>query len=269
MFHEVLTTGKPDFPFALAWANHTWRAVGPSAGMTSNAVLAEQTYPGIEDARAHFKLLLTAFRDPRYIRVDGKPLLFIFDPVNLPQEYIDCFKQMSVEAGLPGIYLVANTNNRIKKEDMLVKGFDAICNCEILGHGGFDIASLRHRIKKHLEGIILRRPAHTYDYRELSPYLYSDMDKEEDVIPQLVPQWDHSPRAGRSTVICVNTTPKLFEKNVRQTMELIKDKQPEHQLLILKSWNEWAEGNYMEPDLTHGRSYLDALRKVVDEYKDK
>lgn len=269
VFHEVLTTGKPDFQFALAWANHTWRAVGLTADFKSNSILAEQTYPGIEDAQAHFKLLLTAFQDPRYVKVDGKPFLYIFDPVNLPIEYIQCFKHMSVEAGLRGIYLVANTNNQIKKEDMIAKGFDAVCNGEILGHGGFDTSSFRHRVKKHLEGIFFHRPAHAYNYKELSPYLYSEDDRAEDVIPQILPQWDHSPRGGRKTLIFTGTTPDLFERNVRQAMELIKNKNDEHQILILKSWNEWAEGNYMEPDLTNGRGYIEALRKVVDEYRFK
>ena len=86
VFHEVLESGKPDFPFCLAWANHTWRAVGCTAGNDSKAILMEQTYPGIDDAKAHFKLLLKAFRDERYVKVDGKPYLFIFDPVALPQE---------------------------------------------------------------------------------------------------------------------------------------------------------------------------------------
>ena len=122
VFHEVLVSGKPDFPFCLAWANHTWRAVGCTAGCDSKAVLMEQTYPGIEDAKAHFELLLKAFKDERYVKVDGKPYLFIFDPVALPQEYVDCFKKMSVEAGFPGIYLVANvSDNSIKKEGMLQK----------------------------------------------------------------------------------------------------------------------------------------------------
>lgn len=120
-----------------------------------------------------------------------------------------------------------------------------------------------------MEGIFLRRPAHTYDYKELSPYLYSEDDRAEDVIPQILPQWDHSPRGGRKTLIFTGTTPSLFERNVRQAMELIKNKNVEHQILILKSWNEWAEGNYMEPDLTNGRGYIEALRKVVDLYRSK
>ncbi|MBD9052246.1 MAG: lipopolysaccharide biosynthesis protein, partial [Holdemanella biformis] len=120
VFHEVLESGKPNFPFCLAWANHTWRAVGCTTGVTSKAILMEQTYPGIDDAKAHFELLLKAFKDERYVKVDGKPYLFIFDPVALPQEYVECFKKMSVEAGFPGIYLVANvSDSSIKKEVML------------------------------------------------------------------------------------------------------------------------------------------------------
>ena len=96
---------------------------------------------------------------------------------------------------------------------------------------------------------------------------FSEIDKDENVIPQIVPQWDHSPRGGRKTNIYINSTPEYFAKHVRMAMEAIKEKKEEHQILMLKSWNEWAEGNYMEPDMTHGRGYINALRQVVDEYK--
>lgn len=270
VFQEVLETGKPDFPFCLAWANHTWRAVGCTAGCDSNAILMEQTYPGLDDAKAHFELLLKAFRDKRYVKVDGKPYLFIFDPVSLPQEYVDCFKNMSVEAGFPGIYLVANVNdNSIEKEVMLKKGYDAVCYCDILGHAQQKRNTLRHKLFKHMQGILLRRPAYVYDYSRHYREFIGDIDRDENVIPQIVPQWDHSPRGGRKTNIYINSTPDYFAKHVRMAMEAIKEKQEEHQILMLKSWNEWAEGNYMEPDMTHGRGYIEALRKVVDEYKNK
>lgn len=270
VFHEVLESGKPNFPFCLAWANHTWRAVGCTTGCDSKAILMEQTYPGIEDAKAHFDLLLKAFRDERYVKVDGKPYLFIFDPVNLPQEYVDCFKKMSVEAGFPGIYLVANVgDNSIKKEAMLAKGYDAVCYCDILGHAEQKRNTFKHKLFKHLQGVLLRRPTRVYDYRKQYKELVGEIDKEDDVIPQIVPQWDHSPRGGRKTIIYTHATPEYFAKHVRMAMEAIKGKKEEHQILMLKSWNEWAEGNYMEPDMTHGRGYINALREVVDEYKDK
>lgn len=268
VFHEVLTTGKPDFPFALAWANHTWRAAGLSAGLTSNEILAEQTYPGLDDAQAHFRLLLTAFQDHRYIKVDGKPFLFIFDPVGLPQEYVDCFKRMSVEAGFPGIYLVANVNdNSIPKATMLRKGYDAVLYCDVTGHAHPDRHPMRSKILKHLQGILLHRPTYVYDYRKRYKNLIGDIDRDEDVIPQILPQWDHSPRGGRKTSMYIHATPEYFKRHLRMAFDAVKNKQPEHQILILKSWNEWAEGNYMEPDMTHGRGFIEALRDVLDEYK--
>lgn len=175
---------------------------------------------------------------------------------------------MSVEAGFPGIYLVANvSDNSIKKEVMLQKGYDAVCYCDILGHAQQKRNTFWHKVYKHLQGIVLHRPTRVYDYRKQYKELVGDIDKDDDVIPQIVPQWDHSPRGGRKTIIYTHSTPEYFAKHVRMAMEAIKGKKEEHQILMLKSWNEWAEGNYMEPDMTHGRGYIDALRQVVDEYK--
>ena len=109
VFQEVLDSGKPDFPFCLGWANHSWFAKNWNAdGTTSQKLLMEQTYPGIEDEKMHFDFLLKAFKDERYVKIDGCPLLFIFDPVHLPQEYVDNFKKWTKEAGFPRLYLVAN-----------------------------------------------------------------------------------------------------------------------------------------------------------------
>ena len=58
----------------------------------------------------------------------------------------------------------------------------------------------------------------------------------------------------------------MFAVHAQEAFELIKNKNPEHQIIILKSWNEWAEGNYMEPDLRYGKGYIEALKSVVDEY---
>ena len=73
-FNEVLSSGKPDFPFCLCWANDTWTGIWHGA---PNKVLIEQRYPGVEDYKAHFYALLDAFRDPRYMTVDGKKIFII------------------------------------------------------------------------------------------------------------------------------------------------------------------------------------------------
>lgn len=72
-FQEVLASGEPDFPFCLAWANHSWedKQFNKEGG---NKMLMEQLYPGDEDYIAHFNAVLPAFKDPRYIRVNGEAL---------------------------------------------------------------------------------------------------------------------------------------------------------------------------------------------------
>lgn len=75
-FDEVLNSGKPDFPFCLAWANHDWKT-NTWKNKGGNQMICEQLYPGDEDYIAHFNYVLKAFKDHRYITVDGKPLFLI------------------------------------------------------------------------------------------------------------------------------------------------------------------------------------------------
>lgn len=269
IFQEVLDCGKPDFPFCLAWANHTWRAVGCTAGDERPDILMEQTYPGIEDAKTHMEYLISAFKDSRYVKIEGKPYLFIFDPIQLPQLYVDTFKQMAVEAGFPGLYLVANLgDSTIKIDDMIAKGFDAVTYSNIMGHAK-PKETFFDKVKKNIKSRICNVPKNMHEYKDVYPGYITEIDKDERVIPQIVPNWDHSPRGGRKTGILHNSTPEYFAEHVRDAMEAIKDKPANHQILMLKSWNEWAEGNYMEPDLKFGKGYINALHGVLEEYKNK
>ena len=72
--NEIIASGEPDFPFCLCWANESWTGIWHGA---PRRMLMEQTYPGEADHRAHFEYLLTAFRDKRYITVDGRPRFVI------------------------------------------------------------------------------------------------------------------------------------------------------------------------------------------------
>jgi lipopolysaccharide biosynthesis protein len=80
-FEDMLACGEPDFPYMLCWANQTWS--GAWHGL-DNEVLIEQVYPGEEDERAHFDCLLRAFKDPRYLRVEDKPVFMVYQPEDLP-----------------------------------------------------------------------------------------------------------------------------------------------------------------------------------------
>jgi len=274
VFDEVLSSGKPDFPFCLGWANHSWYSKHwNSDGTTTQKMLMEQTYPGLEDEQMHFTFLLRAFKDDRYVKIDGKPLLFVFDPVNLPLEYLDNFKKWTKEAGLLGLYLVANISGpNTTKEEILNKGYDAVSYQRLgstmhIGNKVSDkiVRQLGVRLRK-FKGFLVHRPPFMADYRTIYPSLIKDVDYEEDVIPAVLPQWDHTPRSGWNGSLLVNAKPEYFYLHCKDALNAIKDKK--NPILFVKSWNEWGEGNMMEPDMTYGRGFIEALRKAMDEFSE-
>jgi hypothetical protein len=104
-FEEVLRSGEPDFPFCLCWANQT----DGDLARAPNRVLIEQTYPGRDDHVRHFEKVLPAFLDRRYLKVDGKPLFLVYNPVDLPDSprVMELWRSLASRAGLPGLFLVA------------------------------------------------------------------------------------------------------------------------------------------------------------------
>lgn len=273
VFDEVLATGKPDFPFCLGWANHSWYAKTWDKNRP-NKLLIEQSYNGEDDAKKHFDFLLKAFKDPRYVKVNGSPFLFIFAPLSLPKQFLDWFRVWTKEAGFPDLYLVANGDYLPAHKRYIEYGYNAVLHNRLakpLEVYWAHVTRTRKYIDKTTRFIkekIVGVPRHALDYKKYMPLLIDrKIDCNVEVIPEIVPQWDHSPRSNskRSSAIFYNSTPELFYQHVKNALDVIKNKSEENQILILKSWNEWGEGNYMEPDRKYGKGYIKALRKAIDE----
>lgn len=96
-------------------------------------------------------------------------------------------------------------------------------------------------------------------------HFFAPEDKWSNIFPTIMPNWDRTPRAGRSEGIYVNSTPENFRKHLEQAIDLVKDKDEEHRIIFMKSWNEWGEGNYVEPDLKFGHGYLEAIKQSLSE----
>ena len=262
-FEEVLSSGRPDFPFCLAWANHSWEDKQFSRDGT-HRMLMEQLYPGDDDYVAHFRHLLPAFQDPRYICVDGKPLFVVYNPGELPdaRHFIEVWQREAARHGFQ-MHFVGHTYHVADAEAYKAAGFDAT----ILVHL-FDVFkkdfSLVSRANAKLQRILLHRGRHI-DYARAARYFVTDYDRRDDCYPTVIPNWDHSPRSGRRGHILVNSTPERFERHVVDAFRHVQDKEEQHRIVFLKSWNEWGEGNYIEPDLRFGRGYLEALARAFDE----
>lgn len=262
-FDEVLKSGQPDFPFCLAWANETWRGFFHGTGGQRN-VLVEQTYGGVEDYTAHFYAVLPALRDKRYITVDGKPLFMIYKPLASPEIpiFIDTWRRLAAQNGLSGIYFVGHINeNGISADDVLASGVDGVNPTRLFAYNyqrSF-FKRLLGQFNKIFRGVRL-----VYPYSKVSRFF---IDKTEDyrdnVYPSIVPCWDHSPRTGRRAFVVTGSTPALFASHVGSALDAVQSRDDEHKIIFIKSWNEWAEGNYMEPDAFWGRAYLENLGKEL------
>ena len=256
-FNEVLESGQPDFPFCLCWANASWTGIWHG---NPGRILIEQTYPGAADYQAHFKELLKAFNDKRYLKVDGKPLFIIYKPKDVPnvRDVARLFRQMAEKAGLPGLYLVGVTHH--DGWEPKINGFDATVVQNLPGLTG--TIPWRHpilKLKSRLQGGRIT----VYRYKDLLNSFVPETTKQLECLPCVIPSWDNSPRSGMNGLIMTGSTPELFRQSLRKAFDNVSAKPVDHRLVFLKSWNEWAEGNHMEPDLKFSHGYLDVLRSEL------
>ena len=275
IFDEVLSSGKPDFPFCLGWANHSWHSkTWNNDGTSSNKLLIEQTYPGESDILEHFDYLKKAFHDQRYMKIGNRPILIIYDPESLPQQYFDRFQELAKKEGYAGLFTVCYLGRpEMDKDKYIGMGYDMVMYqrldkelSPLLKKSGILGKIVKHA-KKYLYGLTHGVTPYAMDYKEVFPHFITDKEYSDDVAPMIIPQWDHSPRSGRNGMILYNSKPEYFYTHALDALKAIKDKPKERQIIFLKSWNEWGEGNYMEPDISNGRGFIDALKQAVDKSK--
>jgi hypothetical protein len=161
----------------------------------------------------------------------------------------------TVKVVLPNLKSSAEVYNRV-----LELGFDAVNSfgkrrAELLYSGKW-----MAYIKDYMVKYGLKRSV-TYDYGKAIKGFFSPEDRWENVFPTIMPQYDRTARIGKAEGIYINSTPANFDKHVSDVMDVIKNKNPEHQLVFLDAWNEWAEGCYVEPDTKYGHGFLDVLTK--------
>jgi len=259
-FDEVLNLGEPDFPFCLAWANETWK--GFEHGLNNRNILIEQLYPGKEDYTAHFYEVLPAFKDKRYMTVDGKPIFMIYKPLADPEVlvFMDVWRKLALENGLKGIWFVGQTVSVEDINSHLKIGLDAV---NVIRMTSFlSKLTVLERLINRFKYSFLKRPR-VFEYSKIIKYFSGVEDFIENVYPTIFPNWDHSPRSGKEGLVFNNSNPTLFDKHIKDVITSVAEKTSDNRVVFLKSWNEWAEGNYMEPDMKYGLGYLETLKENI------
>lgn len=265
VFTEVVETGHPDFPFCLCWANHSWykKTWDPNK---PNKLLIEQTYPGKDDYVAHFNEMLQAFKDERYMKINNKLIFGIYSPLDIPdfKLFKETWNKLAKENGLEGFYFWGFTYKKERIEKILNLGYNAVVLDSMLFIN--DDRSIFKTIITNLRRRITGYPNHAVNYSRYVDYTIKNTPITEVVHPSINPNFDHSPRSGNRGTILYSSTPDKWKKLLERMIKRCKGRQDN--LIFIKAWNEWGEGNYLEPDLKFGTKYLEVTEQAIRQCKD-
>lgn len=271
----MLEDEKIKTPFCFCWANETWKGIWH--GLESSKILIEQEYLGIEDYKRYFEYLLPFFTDARYIKIENKPMFHVYKLQDIPNlnEFLNLFNKLAINAGFNGIYFISSV---VSHPDVFVN------NEKIYGQVGLDIfQKLRYqqdflfsnnylqRLENKLWGYLKFKKAGNQskpiicDYREGVSRLEIKFPNKK-YIPCVFPNWDNSARSGKKSLIFKNSNPKEWKQHLKNNLDELFENPANPQFVFIKSWNEWAEGNYLEPDREYGLKWLEAIKEIKLEY---
>ena len=258
-FDEVLESGSPDFPFCLLWANETWSRRWYVGG---HELLMPQVYSDEDDAK-HVEFLVRAFADERYIRVEGRPMFIVYrlhehpDPVGFASR----LRRRCAETGVEDPYLVHTDvwDNEIVGPQTV--GFDA--SMAFLPHGiGRITPDPEHKVAA--DG----RKYQMLDYETAANSYLNRPDRGWVHHQCVAPMWDNTSRklGSGGALVLTGTSIEVYRRWLEGAMRK-EAARGEGGVVFINAWNEWAEGAHLEPDLDHGRAYLEATKAAIEEVR--
>jgi lipopolysaccharide biosynthesis protein len=247
-----LETPSIEFPIALCWANENWSRRWDGR---SEDVLMGQAHSSDDDL-AFIQYISRYLRDPRYLRIGGKPMLLVYRPGLLPDPAATAarWRQWCRSNDIGEIHLA------------YVQSFDTVDPASI----GFDAAvefppnstrlpavTASHRlINPDYKGEIL-------DWREVALKSMTEEDPPYLLHPGVNPGWDNEARRSGRGRTYVHASPRLFSQWARHAIMTARRRAPDDPLVFVNAWNEWAEGAILEPDTRYGYAWLHAIRRAL------
>ncbi|MGY3213811.1 glycosyltransferase WbsX family protein [Mucilaginibacter sp. HD30] len=256
----ILRSGKPDFPFMVCWANENWTRRWDGH---DKEILIEQHY-GRQDDLDHIRFLTAHFfSDERYIRVNGKPFIIIYRPALLPNiaQTLQTWREYAAKQGME-LHIGCMQTYDYKKEDAVL--FDCVIDFQPhLFNMPVDVLMpLKQRIKKRLGfGRSVYHNNRIFDYSAyVDAIIKENAEMLENVYPGITPGWDNSARRKKDALIITGSTPREYGRWLEHIVAKYKQKDT---FLFINAWNEWAEGNHLEPDSHWGLQYLEQSAKFL------
>ena len=248
-----------DFPFCYCWANENWTKTWD--GQEKDVLLAQNHSE--EDDLAFINNLLPIFKDNRYIKVDGKPMLLVYRVDLFPdmKKTVAIWREVAKAEGFPDLHLCAVQFYGIDSPEKY--GFDAAV--EFPPHKFIGPENQPENMpvltNKKFEGGIV-------DYRKVLAQSTNKSSVGYTWYRGVVPSWDNTARRQNTSHMMLNSSPQLYRFWLQYLVDFTeKYNKPSEQFVFINAWNEWAEGAHLEPDLKYGRAYLEETLKAVNHKK--
>lgn len=235
--------------YCLCWANGNWTRAWYGQ---NKETLISNSY-GIENAKSFIETIAPYFFDDRYIKIDEKPLLLVYEPegINEIRDYAEVWQQHAHDLGFNGIYL-ASVEAMTLGAPPSDYGFDAAVEFAPDWTKTVPVSNRQdtHRI---------------FDYKETVKNMLLKPEPPYERFSCVFPSWDNAPRYKKSAISFINSSPGIFKYFLRQAMERTRRRLPtERQFLFINAWNEWGEGCHLEPDERYGYTYLQILKETLE-----
>jgi len=266
---DMLNSREPNFPFMICWANENWTKVWEGK---EQEVLIEQKYSE-EDDLNHIQYLMKYFRDPRYIRVDNKPVVSIYRTHVMPdiERTIRIWKAEALKEGIELYVCRFESYGRAGKK-FIAEGMDAAIDFEPLGGGREEYNKCykyRHFLKRGINKaskFLLRRNIFPGIIENYKKYVYFRMKQEMPgykQFPCVTPMWDNSSRRKTNDFFAFRgNTPELFGMWLQNVVNKFIPYSDDENFIFINAWNEWSEGNHLEPCMRWGDRYLREIKKI-------
>lgn len=249
----LLDLPEADRQFCLCWANEPWTRAWDGK---SKEVIMPQTFGGESDWEAHIAYLMRFFEDERYIKVDGRPVFFVYSPNKIPQfeSMISYWNAYLDRAGLAPIYLIEylSSFNPRPSSDLS----SAVMEFEPLYSAHYQISKAMQ-----LRRFVAKRTK-TIDFLDYD-YLWQRLLKKDNtyggrsIVRSCFTNFDNSPRKGTSAFITRGASAEKFGTYFDRLLGIHRANESE--LVVINAWNEWGEGAILEPTDQDGYAWLEAL----------
>lgn len=253
---QYLENADLDLPFCLCWANENWSRRWD--GSDRDILIAQQHSP--EDDLAFIEYISPYLRDSRYIRINGRPLLMVYWPSQLPEpkDTVERWRNWCRGAGIGEIYL-AYTQSFDKQEPESF-GFDAAVEFPPNNSAPAPYAGDVRLFNPDFKGAL-------YDWQSFVERSQNYQASDYKLFRGVCPSWDNEARrSGRGTVF-MNSSPEGYQEWLSNAIDdtVARFPEPDERLVFVNAWNEWAEGAHLEPDRRYGYAYLQATRDAIEQ----